>query len=157
MKTNESSSISSKEGFFEQPSITETHYITKKEFCQECNVSKSTIGKLLKNGEINYIKCNDRLLHYYKIHISEVEKYKQRIANKGVLSEMQSEKMRKYYKKKLSRYPDVIDSKDIQVIIGYGKETIRKWIKNEKILGVLVRGKFKVAKDDLIDFLLSSY
>lgn len=54
-------------------------------------------------------------------------------------------------------YPKVIDAKDIRTVTGYGKEIIRKWINSEKILGVVVRKRFRVAKEDLIDFLASPY
>ena len=73
-------------------------------------------------------------------------------AEKGHYSEKQKEMISRYYRKKLKDYPDLIRAKDIQSITGYGKESIRKWINSEKILGVVVRKRFAVAKDDLIDF-----
>ena len=66
-------------------------------------------------------------------------------------------RIKKYYKDKLKPYDNLISSKDIIEITGYGKEAIRNWINSEKILGVVCRGKFRIAKDDLLDFLISPY
>ena len=57
----------------------------------------------------------------------------------------------------MKSYESLITSKDIMKITGYGKEIIRRWINSEKILGVVVRRKFCVAKEDLLDFLVSPY
>lgn len=137
--------------------ITEKEYITKQELCQMCNISESTAYKLLKNKKLNFEKCCDGFLHYYKIPVSEVQAYMNEQAEKGCISEKQKKLIRQYYKEKLEQYPDMIRAKDIQAITGYGKETIRKWINNEKIIGVVVRKRFAIAKDDLIDFLISPY
>ena len=137
--------------------ITEKQYVTKQELCQMCNISESTAYKLLKSKKLNFEKCCDGLLHYYKIPLSEVQKYMREQAEKGCFSDEQKERITKYYKEELRHYPDLIRAKDIQFITGYGKETVRNWINHEKILGVVVRKKFAVAKDDLIDFLISPY
>ena len=135
--------------------ITEKQYVTKQELCQICNISESTAYKLLKSKKLSFEKCCDGLLHYYKIPLCEVQQYMREQAEKGHYSEKQKEMISRYYRKKLKDYPDLIRAKDIQSITGYGKESIRKWINSEKILGVVVRKRFAVAKDDLIDFLLS--
>ena len=61
------------------------------------------------------------------------------------------------YSDKIKSYESLITSKDIMKITGYGKEIIRRWINSGKILGVVVRRKFCVAKEDLLDFLASPY
>lgn len=66
-------------------------------------------------------------------------------------------RIKKYCEDKLKPYDDLITSKDIRIITGYGKEAIRNWINSEKILGVICRGKFRIAKDDSLDFLISPY
>lgn len=137
--------------------ITKKEYITKQELCQMCNISESTAYKLLKSKKINFEKCCDGLLHYYKIPVSEVQAYMNEQTEKAYFSEKQKNLIRQYYKEKTEQYPDMIRAKDIQAITGYGKETIRKWINNEKIIGVVVRKRFAIAKDDLIDFLISPY
>ena len=136
-----------------------SQFVTKSEFCKICGISSSTAYKLIKNGRISKTECCDRLLHYYKIPIEEIENYRkeQEKKNREALSEHEVTVISKYYRAKMKDYPDVIESKDIQNITGYGKEIIRVWINSEKILGVVVRKRFKVAKEDLIDFLVTPY
>jgi len=132
-------------------------FITKKEFCIMCGISESTGSKLIKNGVIPFEKCNERLLHFYAIPFQSAIDYIKQQETKGVLSDDELSKRREFYYKKTKKYPDVITAKDICIITGYGKETIRKWINSEKILGIVVRKRFKVAKEDLIDFLVTPY
>lgn len=137
--------------------IAQGEYITKQELCVMCGISKSTAYKLLKTKKIRFEKCHDGLLHYYKIPVSDAIAYMQEKANHLILTENQTKIRRQYYKNKMQLFPDVIEAKDIRAITGYGKETIRNWINSEKILGVISRKRFKVAKEDLLDFLVSPY
>lgn len=132
-------------------------YVMFKEFCDICGICPTTGRKAIANKKVSYKKCQEGKLHYYKIPMSEVLRYKQERENRGILADAQIKKMREYYDLKLRDYPTLITAYDIRNITGYGKEIIRKWINSEKILGVVVRGKFCVAKDDLIDFLVSPY
>ncbi len=131
--------------------------ITKQKFCEICGISQSTAYKLIKNKKIKIEKCRDGLLHYYNIPVSEVNRYIAEKNSRKELTDSQIRQFRMYYSKKMSKYDDVIEAKDIRVITGYGKEAIRNWINSEKILGVVCRGKFRVAKEDLLDFLTSPY
>ena len=132
-------------------------YVTKKEFCKICGISESTAYKLIKSKKVNFEKRHDGLLHYYAIPIKEAERYIYEKTNRGVLAKEQISSIKSYYRNKMRDYPKIIDAKDIRTITGYGKEIIRKWINSEKILGVVVRKRFRVAKEDLIDFLASPY
>ena len=135
----------------------EKQYVTKKEFCKICGISESTAYKLIKCEKINFEKCRDGLLHYYKIPVCEMEKFREEKEAKGFVADADAKVIKLYYENKMIGYPDVIDSRDIQTITGYGKEIVRVWINSEKILGIVTRGKFHVAKDDLLDFLISPY
>lgn len=135
----------------------QSEYITKQELCVMCGISPSTAYKLLKTKKIRFEKCRDGLLHFYKIPVSDAIVYMQEKDNRFVLTDKQAEIRRQYYKNKMRNFPDIIDAKDIRIITGYGKETIRNWINSEKILGVVSRKRFKVAKEDLLDFLVSPY
>lgn len=137
--------------------VVKKDYITKQEFCQACNISQSTAYKLLKSKKISFEKKQDGMLHYYAIPISDAERYILERESRGILSKDQISNIRAYYNNKMKDYPDVIDAKDIRAVTGYGKEIIRKWINGGKIIGVVVRKQFKVAKEDLIDFLVSPY
>lgn len=132
-------------------------YVTKKEFCKICGISESTAYKLIKCKKVSFEKCREGLLHYYKIPICEIEKLLAEKESKSFISNEEAEAIKYYYENKMIGYPNVIDSKDIQAITGYGKEIVRVWINSEKILGIVTRGKFHVAKDDLLDFLISPY
>lgn len=132
-------------------------YITKQELCVMCGISPSTAYKLLKDKKIRFEKCRAGLLHYYKIPIGDAQKYIQEQKNRQVLTDLQTDIRRAYYSNKTKNYPDIIQAKDVRTITGYGKETIRNWINSEKILGVVVRKRFVIAKEDLIDFLVSPY
>ena len=131
--------------------------IMKKEFCEMCGISSTTAYKLIKSKKINFEECRVGLMRYYNIPISEVTKYLERKKNRGKLTEVQVELVRTFYVIKIKDYPDVITSKDIQTITGYSKEIVRKWIKSDKIIGCVSRKKFRIAKEDLIDFLVSPY
>ena len=96
-------------------------------------------------------------MQYYNIPMNEITKYLDEKSNRGKLSKTQIELLRSYYTIKMKDYPDVITSYDIQLVTGYSKEIIRKWIKSDKIIGCVSRKKFRIAKDDLIDFLISPY
>ena len=132
-------------------------FLTKAEFCDFCGISKSTGYKLMKNRKVEYVKCREGLLHFYKIPIEEAYRYVQEKELKNKLPRDYQERIKKYYSDKLKRYNDLITSKDIVEITGYTRETIRNWIKKEKILGVICRRKFCVAKEDLLNFLISPY
>ena len=132
-------------------------FLTKAEFCDFCEISESTGYKLLKNRKVEFVKCREGLVHFYKIPIEEAYRYLKEKELKNKLPGDYQKRIKKYYKEKLKPYDDLISSKDIIEITGYGKEAIRNWIKSEKILGVVCRGKFRIAKDDLLDFLISPY
>lgn len=132
-------------------------HITKQELCTMCGISPSTAYKLLKAQKIHYEKCRDGLLHYYKIPISDAITYMQEKENRLTLTDKQAEIRRRYYENKMRQFSDVIEATDIRMITGYGKETIRNWINSGKILGVVSRKRFKIAKEDLLDFLVSPY
>ncbi len=131
--------------------------VMKKDFCELCGISPSTAYKLLKSEKVHFEKCRDGSVQYYSIPMDEITKYLDEKSNRGKLSKTQIELVRSYYTIKMKDYPDVITSIDIQVVTGYSKEIIRKWIKNDKIIGCVSRKKFRIAKDDLIDFLISPY
>lgn len=128
-------------------------HITKQEFCKLCGISEKMAYKLIKSEKIHFEKCREGLLHYYKIPIDDAWKYiecrKKNVSDENVL------KIGTYYRNRMKHLPDAITSKDIQEVTGYGKEAIRKWIVGEKLIGVVSRKRFIIAKEDLIDFLVS--
>ena len=131
--------------------------VMKKKICELCGISPSTAYKLLKSKKVHFEKCRDGSVQYYSIPMQEITKYLDEKSNRGKLSKTQVELVRSYYTIKMKDYPDVITSIDIQVVTGYSKEIIRRWIKSDKIIGCVSRKKYRMAKDDLIEFLISPY
>ncbi len=132
-------------------------FLTKAEFCDFCGISKSTGYKLMKNRKVEFVKCREGLLHFYKIPIEEAYRYLQEKELKNKLPGEYQKRIKKYYEDKLESSADLITSNDIMEITGYSGEAIRTWINSGKILGVIVRRRFCVAKEDLLDFLISPY
>ena len=132
-------------------------YLTKAEFCDFCGISKSTGYQLMKNRKVEFVKCCEGLLRFYKIPIEEAYRYLQEKELKNKLPGDCQKRIKKYYKDKLKSYDDLIYTKDIMEITGYGKEAVRNWINSEKLFGLVCRRKFCVAKDDLLDFLISPH
>ena len=132
-------------------------FFTKAEFCDFCGISKSTGYQLMKKRKVEFIKCCDGLLHYYKIPIEEAYRYLREKELKNKLPSECQKRIKKYYEDKLEPYEDLVTSNDIMEITGYRREPIRKWINTGKMLGIIVRGRFCVAKEDLLDFLISPY
>ena len=132
-------------------------FLTKAEFCNFCGISKSTGYKLMKKRKVEFVKCREGLLHFYKIPIEEAYRYLQEKELKNKLPGDLQGRLKKFYKDKLKLYDDLITLKDIIKITGYSKETIRSWINDGKIYGVIVRRRFCVAKEDLLIFLISPY
>lgn len=132
-------------------------FLTKAEFCDFCGISKSTGYKLMKNRKVKFARCCEGLLHYYKIPIEEAYRYLWEKELKNKLPGDYQNRIKEYYEDKLEPYHDLIISNEIMEITGYSGETVRNWIKSGKLLGVVVRKRFCVAKEDLLDFLISPY
>lgn len=132
-------------------------FLTKAEFCDFCGISKSTGYKLMKNRKVEFVKCREGLLHFYKIPIEEAYRYNREKQLKKELPDDYQKRIKKYYEDKLKPYDDLITSKDIMEITGYSGEAVRNWINSGKLLGVVIRKRFCVAKEDLLDFLISPY
>ena len=132
-------------------------FISKEEFYKTCGISKKTAYKLIKSGRIKAIerKCASR--HCYEIPISEIERLEsvRRYLNK--LWEEEIDKVKEYYSEKLKEYPDIITSEDVQALTGYGKETVRRWILGGKLVAIVCKGKYVIAKNDFLDFVISSH
>ena len=75
-------------------------------------------------------------MQYYSIPIDEITKYLDAKSNRGKISKTQIEFLRNYYTIKMKDYHDVITAIDIQLVTGFSKEIIRKWIKRIKSLFV---------------------
>ena len=137
--------------------ILDKKFLTKAEFCDFCGISKSTGYQLMKNRKVEFVRCCEGLLHYYKIPIEEAYRYLREKELKNKLPGDYKKRIKEYYEDKLEPYHDLITSNDIMEITGYSGEAVRNWINSGKLLGVVIRKRFCVAKEDLLDFLISPY
>ncbi len=130
-------------------------FVSKEEFYKLCHISKKTAYKLIKSGRIKAVKRNCASLHCYEIPISEIERFESVRCYLNKLREDEIIKTRNYYSEKLKMYPDVITSEDVQVITGYVKETVRRWIQSGKLVAIVYKSKYVIAQNDFLDFVTS--
>ena len=130
-------------------------FVSKEEFYKLCRISKKTAYKLIKSGRIKAIKRNCGSLHCYEIPISEIERLESIRYYINKLREEEISKVKEYYSEKLQSYPDVITSEDVQVITGYVKETVRRWIQGKKLVATVYKSKYIITKNDFLDFVTS--
>lgn len=131
-------------------------FVSKEEFYKKCHISKKTAYKLIRSGRIKAIKKNCASRHCYEIPISEIERLESIRVYLNKLRKEEIGKVKEYYSKKLQSYPDVITSEDVQIITGYVKETVRRWIQSEKLVATVYKSKYIITKNDFLDFVTSS-
>lgn len=130
-------------------------FVSKDEFCKICGICEKTGTKILKSGKIPFKKKNLRLLHYYEIAVADIIKYVDDIYKLKICEESDLEILKNYYILKFIDVPDMISSKTVQLLTGYGNESVRRWITKGFLPAVKRRERFCVSKDDLIDFMCS--
>ena len=131
------------------------NYVSKEEIYKSCHISKKTAYKLIKSGRIQAIKRDCGSLHCYEIPINEIERLESIRYYINKLREDEISKVKEYYFEKLQSYPDVITSEDVQVITGYVKETVRRWIQGGKLIATVYKSKYIITKNDFLNFVTS--
>ena len=96
-------------------------FLTKAEFCNFCGISKSTGYKLMKKRKVEFVKCREGLLHFYKIPIEEAYRYLQEKELKNKLPGDLQGRLKKFYKDKLKLYDDLITLRDYNLCREKGK------------------------------------
>lgn len=130
-------------------------FVSKEEFYKSCRISKKTAYKLIKSGRIKAIKRKCASRHCYEIPISEIERFESVRCYINKLREDEIGKVKEYYSEKLQSYPDIITSEDVQIITGYVKETVRRWIQSGKLVATVYKSKYIITKNDFLDFVIS--
>ena len=154
-------------------------YITKEQMYQICHISKKTCLFLLESGLIPIIDSGKKTRRF-KIKTADVVQYlrereknpelykapdgfyksagcKKASSFDKVFRKADLETMRKYYKKHLTNYPDVMSIEQVAEFTGYCKTAVRAWCNKQKVKCFLIRQRFKIPKEHLIDFLVSKY
>ena len=147
--------------------------LTKEQMRVVCHISKRKAAYLLQNGLVPCINTGKKT-HTYLIRKSDVRQYllerdvyprKYQCPLPGSkqkpelhLQELIPEsRMRAYYIRKLSEYPDVLTVNEISDFLGYGTETIYKWTRNGHLHFLDCIVGYRFPKTYLIRFLCSDY
>lgn len=154
-------------------------YITKEQMYRICHISKKTCLFLLESGLVPSIDSGKKTRRF-KIKTSDVIKYLQERddspelykAPDGFYKHAGCKKapsfdevfkkddlvtMRKYYEECLINYPDVMTIEQVAEFTGYCKTSVRAWCSKQEIKCFLIRQRFQVPKEYLMDFLVSKY
>lgn len=154
-------------------------YMTKEQMYRICHVSKKTCLFLLESGLVPSIDSGKKTRRF-KIKTSDVIKYLQERddypelykAPDGFYKHAGCKKapsfdevfkkgdlvtMRKYYEECLISYPDVMTIEQIAEFTGYCKTSVRAWCSKQEVKCFLIRQRFQVPKEHLLDFLVSKY
>lgn len=147
--------------------------ITKEQLWKLCHISKNTARILLQSGKIpciysggqtrcykilkkdviKYLARRDTSPEYYAISKEENGSNNRRCSSITV----PEEDMHQYYTFLLRNFPDVMDSKMISDITGYGTTAINNWCKQNLIQHFKIAGRNMIPKVYLVDFFCSNY
>lgn len=154
-------------------------YITKEQMYRICHISKKTCLFLLESGLVPSIDSGKKTRRF-KIKTSDVIKYLQERddypelykAPDGFYKHAGCKKapsfdevftkddlvtMREYYAELIFNYPDVMTIEQIAEFTGYCKTSVRAWCSKQEIKCFLIRQRFQIPKEHLLDFLVSKY
>ena len=155
-------------------------YISSDQMYRICHICKRTCRYLL---EAKLIPCVDsgKKTRRYKINTTDVALYlKDREFNPKLYKAPENyyktdqkpkpklpygrpitpedlEIIRSFYERKIRRYSDVLTTEQISTITGYCKNSINKWCSKEHLKAFFIKQKYRVPKEYLLNFLVSSY
>ncbi len=153
--------------------------MSKEQLCKACHISKRTALFLLENGLIPHIDTGKRT-RCYIIRKADViafarkqnsesfrkeqpqqpaapEPVQEVISSVRIKTQMpkDSEVIRRFYKSKMSAYPDVMSTAQVTEFTGYNRHTVGRWISTEKLRPLRVGHKHMIPKVYLLDFMMS--
>ena len=146
--------------------------ISKEQFYKLVHISKRTAQFLLESNTIPS-RCTGKKTRKYTIRTGDALRF---LKNKEQIMDLLSlptgwyasgcksgrpspeilEKMRTVYENATADYPDVLKVKEVSEITGYGESTVIKWCKKNAIRYFLIRQKYKIPKEYLIEFMMSA-
>lgn len=145
--------------------------ISAEQLYRICHISKRKAKWLLENG---YIPCQDtrKKTHRYKIHINDVITYLQTLetapetvsAPVGLFNSksrridsnatINIRDFQQFLYKIWSEEPDALILKDVQILTGYSRRTIGRWIVQRNLRNVMLPDRTQIiAKRWLIEFI----
>jgi len=151
-------------------------YISKDVMYKLCHISKRTALYLLESG---LIPCTNsgKQTRKYRIATKDVVEYlvqrelqpERYLAPEGwykgkgkhkndfvILPPETSEKIRDYLEHLMENYPDVLNVQQLAEITGYTYTTVVRWCSSKNLFHLCIRGKFKIPKTSLLDFMMST-
>ena len=154
-------------------------YITKEQMYRICHISKKTCLFLLESGLVPSVDSGKKTRRF-KIKTADVVQYLRErddypelykapdgfYKNAGckkapsfgeVFTKSDLVIMRKYYEEHLTNYPDVMSIEQIAEFTGYCTTSVRAWCSKQEVKCFLIRQRFQIPKEYLLDFLVSKY
>lgn len=153
-------------------------FVTKDQMYRICHISKKTCLFLLESGAVPNIDSGKKTRRF-KIKTVDVIEYMRRrqtepryyrvpdgyYSKKGkvpvslnhVFTESELSKVRIFYDKLLSDYPDVMNTQDISHFTGYHRNSVSLWCSKGHLKSFLIRQQYMVPKEYFLDFLLGDY
>ncbi len=141
-------------------------YITKEQMYRICHISKKTCLFLLESGLVPSVDSGKKTRRF-KIKTADVIQYLRErddypelykaptfdeVFIKGDLVTM-----RKYYEELLINQSDVMTIEQVAEFTGYCKTSVRAWCNKQEVKCFLIRQRFQIPKEYLLDFLVSKY
>ena len=139
------------------PEISERYpeYVAQKQMSEICGVCKTTAYMAELHGVVPYEKEVNRLLHTHKIKLLDVLIFKYKREYGYRQDDYYISYLRRFYIKRLKRFPDVLTVTDISEITGFVRQSVQRWIGRAYLKAFVKRRSFCVPKESLIDFLVS--
>lgn len=140
-----------------------------------CHISKNTCLFLLESGLVPSID-NSKKTRRFKIKTSDIVRYLQErddypelykapddfykkagCKKDAVFTKSDLVTMRIYYEELLIGYPDVMTIEQVAEFTGYCKTSVRAWCSKQEVKCFLIRQRFQIPKEYLLDFLVCKY
>lgn len=155
-------------------------YITKDQMYRICHISKKTCLFLLESGLVPNIDSGKKtrrfkiktvdVIQYLKDRDDYPELFK---APDGFYKKSDGDKkapsfdevfthedlirMRQYYERLLKNKPDVMTTEQVAKFTGYSKNAVGRWCSKQELKSFLIRQRFQIPQEYLLDFLVSKY
>ena len=138
--------------------------MTQEQFCLAFHISKTTCQRMIRAGLIPLKKDVGidvkKVVHALKTHpdkygtsASFMDTFGVRGAEPSKYGEKELGQFKWQWELRLANYPGQLSMKDIAEITGYNRETIRRWVSDDRIAYVEVGKKYIISKDELRSFL----
>ena len=154
-------------------------YITKDQMYRICHISKKTCLFLLESRLVPNIDSGKKTRRF-KIKTTDVIQYlhdrddypelykapdgfykgngcRKAPSFDEVFVKDDLTRMRQFYEALLQNYPDVLSVRQVAQFTGYGESSVAKWCGKQELKSFLIRQKFQIPKEYLLDFLVSRY